>query len=193
MKSYQDRIVTIPNILSFYRLLAAPVIIGFALTQHRDLFVVFLCVSLVTDILDGLIARTFSMQSKIGSRLDSIADDCTFVAAFVGIFQFEYESIRPHIIILYVFIAALILTTIIPIIKFKKTPAYHLYSFRISGYILGFFIFYLFIVGFNVYFYYMAIIIAILASLEVIAVTLVVKEPVTNVKGLYWVLRNRND
>ena len=68
-------VLTIPNALSFYRLLAAPAIIWLALEEHRDLFVVLLCISLITDILDGLIARTFRMESKLGARLDSFADD----------------------------------------------------------------------------------------------------------------------
>ena len=35
-----------------------PVIVGLALSEQRTLFVVFLCISFVTDVLDGPIART---------------------------------------------------------------------------------------------------------------------------------------
>jgi len=178
--------------LSFYRLVMAPVIVWLALEEYRNLFIIFLCISLVTDILDGLIARTWNLQTKLGTRLDSIADDFTYVAALVGIFQFEYQTLKPHIYILYIFIGLLLLTTIVPLVKFLKTPAFHLYSFRVNGYIQGFFIFYLFVIGFNVYFYYIAMSFGILACVEVIAVALVVNEPVTNARGLYWVLRDKN-
>ena len=67
----------------------APVIGVLALSEERTLFIVLLCISFVTDVLDGLMARTWNLCTKIGSRLNSIADELTYVAALVGIFQFE--------------------------------------------------------------------------------------------------------
>jgi CDP-diacylglycerol--glycerol-3-phosphate 3-phosphatidyltransferase len=188
----RSEIVTVPNILSFYRLVMAPVIVWFAFEEYRNLFIIFLVISLLSDVLDGLIARIWNVQTKLGARLDSIADDLTYVAALVGIFQFEYQTLKPHIGLLYVFIGFLVLTTVVPLVKFKKTPAFHLYSFRANGYIQAFFILHLFVIGFNVYFYYFALGFGILACMEVIAVALAVDRPVTNVRGLYWVLRDKN-
>lgn len=187
----RSEILTIPNALSFYRLLAAPVIVWFALNENRYLFITLLVISLLTDVLDGLIARLWHLQTKFGARLDSIADDLTYLAALIGIFQFEYQTLKPHIVPLYVFIGLLVLTTVVPLVKFRRTPAFHLYSFRANGYLQALFIVYLFVIGFSVWFYYIAVGFGILACLEVIAVTLVVDRPVTNVRGLYWVLRDK--
>ncbi|MEL6651216.1 MAG: CDP-alcohol phosphatidyltransferase family protein, partial [Bacteroidota bacterium] len=81
--------LNIPNILSLYRLFSFPIVLGVALTGYEEIFVVLLCVNLITDILDGMIARIFKMQTEIGARLDSIADLGTYVLAILGIFLFK--------------------------------------------------------------------------------------------------------
>ena len=58
MPGSRGDILNVPNLLSFYRLAMAPVIVALALSEQRTLFVVFLCISFVTDVLDGPIART---------------------------------------------------------------------------------------------------------------------------------------
>jgi cardiolipin synthase (CMP-forming) len=181
----------VPNVLSFYRLAMAPVIGALALSEERALFIIFLSISFVTDVLDGLIARAWNLCTRIGSRLDSIADELTYVAALVGIFQFEYHAVKPHVAILYVFIGLLALATLIPMLKFRKTPSFHLYSFKANALLQGLFILDLFVLGFDVHLYYIAMSVGILACLEMIAVALVLDEPASDVKGLYWVLRKK--
>jgi len=188
MQGSRGEILNVPNLLSFYRLAMVPVIVGLALSEQRTLFVVFLCISFVTDVLDGPIARAWNMCTRFGARLDSIADELTYVAALVGIFQFEYQTLEPHIAVLYAFIGSLVVATLTPLIKFKTTPSFHLYSFKANSLLQGIFIFCLFVFGFNVYFYYFVMIFGILACLEFIAVALVVDEPVSNARSLYWVL-----
>ncbi|MCP5364210.1 MAG: CDP-alcohol phosphatidyltransferase family protein [Hyphomicrobiales bacterium] len=166
----------------------APVIVAFALSGNRTLFVIFLCISFATDILDGFIARVWDLCTEIGSRLDSIADVLTYAAALTGIFQFEYPAIKPHVAMLYAFIGALILATLIPLIKFKRSPSFHLYSFKANALFQGLFIFCLFIFGFNVYFYYAVMSFGILACLEAITVALLLDHPISDAKGLWWML-----
>jgi len=188
MPGSRGDILNVPNLLSFYRLAMVPVIVGLALSEQRTPFVVFLCISFVTDVLDGPIARTWNMCTRFGARLDSIADELTYVAALVGIFQFEYQTLEPHIAVLYAFIGSLVVATLTPLIKFKTTPSFHLYSFKANSLLQGIFIFCLFVFGFNVYFYYFVMIFGVLACFEFIAVALVVDEPVSNARSLYWVL-----
>src|SRR6476659_3884723 len=57
----------IPNALSAYRLAMAPVLTGLALTGREKPFVILIVVSLITDIMDGLIARAFRLQSQFGA------------------------------------------------------------------------------------------------------------------------------
>jgi len=75
---YQKKIITIPNILSFFRLCLIPVIVWLYLgKQDYVLTGIFVLISGLTDIVDGFIARTFHMISDVGKVLDPIADKAT--------------------------------------------------------------------------------------------------------------------
>src|SRR5580765_5064165 len=79
-----ERFWTIPNILSLYRIIIFPFIFYLLVTKNESLFSLFITISLITDILDGLIARLFKMQTKIGAKLDSWADTGTYILAFIA-------------------------------------------------------------------------------------------------------------
>ena len=49
----REKILNVPNILTFYRLAAFPVILGFIVCGKESLFVIFMIVNLFTDIADG--------------------------------------------------------------------------------------------------------------------------------------------
>ncbi|HIK16183.1 MAG TPA: CDP-alcohol phosphatidyltransferase family protein [Leptolyngbyaceae cyanobacterium M33_DOE_097] len=73
----KQTIWTIPNLLSIYRLVVFPVLVFAILKQQEQLFSFLFFISLITDILDGWIARTFHMESELGAKLDSWADTLT--------------------------------------------------------------------------------------------------------------------
>ncbi|MFO7575506.1 MAG: CDP-alcohol phosphatidyltransferase family protein [Bacteroidales bacterium] len=188
----RDGIFTLPNILGFYRLLMFPVILWFAISGRESLFAVFLVISLLTDVADGYIARRFNMESEFGARLDSFADNFTYLLAFVGIYFFKLDEFMPHLMSFFVFIGFLMLTIVVALFKFGRLPSFHLYMTKISGYIQGAFFICLFTIGFITPFFYFMIIWGILGAIEHIAIQLVIPEMRSNVKGLYWVLKEKN-
>ena len=182
---------TIPNLITLYRLLMVPVILYFAISGREKLFAVFLVINLLSDIIDGYIARRFKMESEIGAKLDSFADNFNYVLAFIGFYIFKMDDLRPHIVSLIIFISMLLLTVIVPLIKFGKFPSFHLYVTKIGGYIQGAFFICLFTIGFIAPFYYFMIIWGMLGAVECIAIDMVIPEMRSNIKGLYWVLKER--
>ena len=183
-------VVNIPNILSAYRLVTFPLILFFMYLGKEELFVLFLCINLVTDILDGFIARTFNMVTKLGAKLDSLADTGTYILAITGFFLYKYDSIEPYLISFIAFISLFALSHIIPLIRYKKLPSFHLYSWKIGGYIQGFFFFILFVFDFYDTFYIFMITWGIISFIEHIIIQFIVKGLPSNVKGLYWVLKD---
>jgi cardiolipin synthase len=184
-------ILTIPNLITIYRLLVFPLILYFAIAGKESLFAIFLVINLVTDAIDGFIARRFKMETEIGAKLDSFADNLTYLLVFVGIFVFKLEEFMPHKISFIIFIGMLLLTVVFSLIKFGKFPSLHMYITKIGGYIQGAFFICLFTVGFITPFYYFVICWGILGAIESIAIQLIIPEMRSNVKGLYWVLKNR--
>ncbi|MEO7130573.1 MAG: CDP-alcohol phosphatidyltransferase family protein [Dermatophilaceae bacterium] len=80
-----DRFLTLPNVLSIIRLAGVPLFI-WALAEHHDvLAVIVLMASGITDYLDGKIARTFKMESKLGEYLDPLADRLYIFTTLVGL------------------------------------------------------------------------------------------------------------
>src|SRR5215216_2123488 len=115
----RERFWTIPNILSLYRIFIFPFILFLIFEEKESLFAVFITISLLTDILDGLIARAFKMQTAIGARLDSWADLGTYILAFLAIYLFKWKEIEPYSFLLIVFAAVMLVSYIMVFLKFK--------------------------------------------------------------------------
>ncbi len=83
-KNWKREILTIPNMLSLFRLVMIPfyVYIYLNATSNSDYFLAaaMLAVSCLTDLIDGKIARHFDMISTVGKILDPLADKLTQLA-----------------------------------------------------------------------------------------------------------------
>ena len=78
---YKDKIITIPNMLSLFRLLLIPVIIWLYIVRQDFVWTtVVLTLSGITDIVDGIIARKCHMISDFGKAFDPVADKLTQIA-----------------------------------------------------------------------------------------------------------------
>ena len=73
----KSQVFSIPNILSFVRIAFIPFIIWSYLAGNEILSAVLIAISLLTDMLDGFIARKFNMVTPLGKALDPIADKLT--------------------------------------------------------------------------------------------------------------------
>jgi cardiolipin synthase (CMP-forming) len=183
--------LNIPNALSFYRILIFPVLLLTIFKEYERVFSILLIINLITDILDGFIARKFNLQTELGARLDSIADTGTFIAAFWGVFAFHMPEFQPYMISFLFYIGLFLFTNILALVKFGRMPSLHLYSWKIGGYIKGIFFGVLFLYGFITPFYIFMISWAILECIEHITIQLLEKEMKSNSRGLYWVLKER--
>lgn len=79
--NWKKEILTIPNLLSLFRLVLIPVYVviylNATLPVHYYIAGGILVVSTLTDMIDGKIARHFNMTSTIGQVLDPLADKAT--------------------------------------------------------------------------------------------------------------------
>ena len=81
IKNWKKEILSIPNLLSLFRLALIPVYITVYLNatepSHYYLSAGILAVSCLTDLIDGKIARRFNMSTTLGILLDPVADKAT--------------------------------------------------------------------------------------------------------------------
>lgn len=74
-KDYSKKILTIPNMLTVFRILLIPVFLWINRgLDNAPLSAVVLALSFFTDFLDGHIARKYNMVSDFGKAMDPIAD-----------------------------------------------------------------------------------------------------------------------
>lgn len=93
--------VTIPNLLTYLRiLLIAPFVISFIKEQYI-LAMVFLGISALSDCCDGYIARRFNQITALGKMLDPVADKLTLLAVMVCI-TIMTPQVLPLMVILII-------------------------------------------------------------------------------------------
>ena len=105
---YKNKIVTIPNILSLFRLLLIPVIIWLYVFRQDYLWTTaVLVLSGITDIVDGIIARKFHMISDFGKAFDPVADKLTQIATlFCLVTRFRWMLLPLVILVIKEIFAA---------------------------------------------------------------------------------------
>jgi cardiolipin synthase len=179
----------IPNLLSAYRLMALPFIVYAIIQGDKQLYITLLSVNLITDILDGLIARTFKLETEFGARLDSLADIGTYLMAFSGMIILEHDFVSNYEIVFGVLVGLYITPQMISLIRFRRTTSLHLYSSKVTGYVQGIFIFSYFNWGFTDWYFYLMLACSYIAYTEALIILLFIPQLRSNVKGIYFMLK----
>ncbi len=187
----QPPLWTVPNLLSFYRLAAAPVLLVLVLIGDQSLFALLFMVSLISDILDGLIARLFHLQTPFGARLDSWADTATSWVGLAGVLRFAWPAIAAHLLWLLSFVVLAQLLNLAMLVKFRRIVGLHSYSYKLAAYLQGAAALLLLWTGQWSWLCDLSIAWGLVACIEELLIVQVLEEPLTDVKGLWWVLRQR--
>ena len=137
-----------PNAISIARLCATAFLLA-AVFQHRfDLFKWLLLACLISDIFDGLIARTFRLTSKLGAALDSAADMLTMLIGFVGVYVFQRAFVAEHFTGLLIVAAFYIAEILAALARYGKLSSFHTQLDRVAAYAGGIFVMSLFLWGY---------------------------------------------
>jgi cardiolipin synthase len=85
--SVEDKLrpLTLPNFLTLLRIAIVPFFVLAVFAHEFRLAVWIFVISGITDVLDGWIARTFDLQSRIGALLDPLADKVLLTAAYISL------------------------------------------------------------------------------------------------------------
>lgn len=75
--------MNIPNSLTLLRILLVPVFIGFMTYGEYGFALLVLLVAGLTDGIDGLIARRWNQQTRLGAFLDPLADKLLLTSGFI--------------------------------------------------------------------------------------------------------------
>lgn len=139
-----------------------------------------------TDVLDGFIARKFNLQTRLGAKLDSLADFFMYLLALYAVLHFKWDELKEYQYSFYLIIFYYLLIDIFALFKFKEIASLHLISSKISGIIQGIFFLLLFTVGLIKPFYWLMFILTSFSFVENMFFLINLKEMRSNLKGIFW-------
>lgn len=118
---FSDRILTVPNVLSMFRLIGIPVFLWLLLVRQADGWAFALLIaSGITDFLDGKLARILDQASRLGALLDPLVDRLYLVTTLVA---FVARGLIPWWIAVILIGRDLVLTATLSVYKRRDLPA----------------------------------------------------------------------
>jgi phosphatidylglycerophosphate synthase len=182
----------IVNSITIYRLLASPILVILVFTNHYDVFKWMLAISFATDAVDGFLARRLKVMSKLGSKLDSVADDFTIIAATIGVYVFKHDFIMEQMMVIIGMFVLFVIEYAASLIKYRHASTFHTYSAKVAAVFQGSFLILIFFLDNPpLWLFWASVVFTCIDLLEEIILVFVLPKSEANVKGLWWVMRRK--
>lgn len=183
------KLSSLPNLLSGFRLIAAPFLLCLAWRGHSNLFLILLAVSLLSDAVDGFVARRLNAASKLGIQLDSWGDLAIYLTVPLCAWWLWPEKLKRESFFVLLVIGAYIVPIVAGFVKFRKLTSYHTWAAKAAAVLMSVAIFLLFVADLSWPFHCTAIVQA-LAACEEIAITIRFSKVQSNVRS-FWHLNRK--
>ncbi|MEN6645126.1 MAG: CDP-alcohol phosphatidyltransferase family protein [Armatimonadia bacterium] len=172
----------VPNAICILRLCLIPFLWYLAYLRARGFFVGALAFTWFTDAVDGYLARTYHLESKLGARLDSIADNAVQLSM-----PFWLWLLRPELYQRYWYLVAVMLVLFVAsmILQWYRRAPLHTYANKFTAWLLAAFLLYTFAVGLSPVFMWITFIALLYAMVEGIVI-LVTKAEVSEETKSVW-------
>lgn len=171
---------SIPNCLSLLRLLLAPLLLALAWFAKPSLFLVLFVAALLTDALDGWLARRLKQTSELGSRLDSWGDLAIFLPLPLEVWWLWPDLLCRELPYILAGLTALALPILIGFIKFHRLTSYHTIGAKLGAVLLAVGIPVLLLDG-PAWPFRIAVVVFVLAEMEELMISLSLKQYRSNI------------
>ena len=185
MERSSPNLYSIPNILSLLRLALVPVLVALASAQRGDIFLLVLVVSLISDVLDGYLARKLDLASELGAKLDSWGDILTYAAMILGLHLIWPDIFDQHAEFLFAAIMSFVLPTLLAFRKFGSYPSYHTWGAKLAAVLIAP-AYYVLILTDVDSFFRVVILFHVLVAVEEMAITYILNQPRSNVSSVFY-------
>ena len=88
-------------------------------------------------------------------------------------------------------VVAWVVEALAALARYGRLSSFHTYASKVAGYLLGIFVGVLFVFGFYPWLLYVAVATSVLGNLEELVLLRLLPEWRADVRGAYWVLRER--
>lgn len=180
------------NGITLYRVIAAPFLLALLLEGYHDLFKWLLLLSFFTDFIDGFLARKFKVTSVVGTKLDSIGDDLTVLVAMIGLVKLRPAFVKEQMVFFVILFILFLVQVSLALYRYRKLTSFHTYLAKLAAFAQGVFLLLAFFLDQPIMIlFYAAVLITFLELVEEIMMVALIPRWRTNLKGLYWVLKNK--
>lgn len=179
-----------PNLISATRLALMPAVLGAAVVRERELFVGLIAFSLLTDAVDGYLARRLGAESEFGRKLDSAADYVTLFTGTTGIALLWPEVVRRELPWILTGVAAFLAVIVLGLVRLGRAPCYHTWASK-TGAVLCPLTLIPLLNGGPAWPFHAVILFLILTGLEEVAILLVLPRHVGEMPTLWHAWRRR--
>ena len=187
---YRDRIVTVPNVICFARLIGSFSLFYFAFVGWLIWFVNVFVVLNLSDWIDGRLARWLKQRSDFGARLDSLADSILYGAMLFGMAWLKWDVMRLEAAWWIMALASYFVTTLAGMWKYRRIPSYHTYAAKVTQcFVLVGVVFLM--LDYTVWPFRIAAIAVTLTNLETLIMTWVLPNWRADVSSIFQALRER--
>lgn len=180
----------IPNLLSGLRLASVPVLLVLAWYGQPLMFLGLLLVSILSDAIDGWLARRLDAVTKLGIRLDSMADFALYIAVPLGGWWLWPELLLREAPWIALIVVGYALPGALALIRFRRLSSYHTWSAKLAVAVSAAGLFLLFAVDVS-WLLHIGAPLALLAGLEQSAITIVAPGPRDELPSIVHALRAR--
>jgi len=180
--------LTLPNLLTGFRFVAAPVLLWLAWHGHQIAFMGLLAVTFVTDLLDGLVARLTGQVTQFGATLDSWADVIIYLTIALCCWWLWPEVVDRERLYVGLVVASCLLPATAGMFKFGRFTSYHTWGVKIAAAAMGLTLYVLFLGG-PTWPFRVAALMCIIAAIEEMVITWLLPEPESNLRSVWDVLK----
>jgi len=182
--------LNIPNTLSLFRIIAAPFLLLTGWFGMPTLFYILFGLMLLSDALDGIIARMLDQTSELGARLDSYGDILTYLTTPLAVWWLWPDLIKEELYYIIAAIIIYILPAFFALLKFGKLASYHTWITKISAVLISAGVVVLLVYDNNFLFHF-AIYFLVIEMLENIVITLILGEQTSNIHSIWHAWKQR--
>lgn len=180
--------LTLPNALTGFRFVAAPVLLWLAWQDNALAFMGLLAVVFLSDLLDGMAARWFGQVSQFGATLDSCADVVTYLTIALSCWWLWPDMVLGEWVYVATIVVGILLPSVVGFGKFGRFTSYHTWAVKLSAFAVGSSLYVLFLGG-PAWPFRIAALLCLLAALEEVAITFLLPGPESNVRSVWHVIR----
>ena len=128
---------SLPNLLSSFRLVCVPILLLLAWNGAMAWFLFLFGLGLLSDVLDGPLARHLGQESEFGARLDQWGDFALWLVLPFGAWWLWRETVLRELPFVITAITAMVLPTALGYLKYRAVPGYHTWSVKIGAFAMA--------------------------------------------------------